>query len=267
MDHTRMDLMRLIVLSFLALVLLVSRASAADLYMKYKLYAVGLPIGSGVLSLDFGDETYSIKGDGKTAAFGRLVSDGNGAAEVRGGVEDGVPQPENYAFRISSEDETGDISMQLSGGKVGRVSVDPPQDRMNERVKVTAKHVEGVLDPLTAAVFPAPKGLVREACNRTLPLFDGKERYNVHLSYKSRRKTSTADGRFKGDVLVCRARYEPIAGHRPKRKAIQDLAKNKSVEVWLAPVGDKPYLVPLRASITVAFGSLVVQAEKFKLTK
>jgi uncharacterized protein DUF3108 len=261
------DLMRLIVFSLLALALLVCRASAADLYMKYKLYAVGLPIGSGVLSLDFGDGTYSIKADGKTAAFGRLVSDGNGAVEARGGVKGGVPQPESYAFNISSEDETGDISMQINGGKVGKVSVDPPQDRMNERIKVTAKHVKDVLDPLTAIVLPAPSGLVPEACNRSLPLFDGKERYNVHLSFKSRRKASTSDGRFKGDVLVCRARYEPVAGHRPKRKAIQDLAKNKSLEVWLAPVGDKPYLIPLRASITVPFGSLVVQAEKFKLKK
>ena len=251
---------------FFALALLSSQASASDLYMKYKLYAVGLPIGSGALRVDLKGETYSINSDGRTAAFGRLVSDGKGTVEVRGALNGGSLVPENYALNVKSEDETGTVAMEMRKGAVGKVSVDPPKDRMNERVKVTGQHLKGVLDPLTAAILPAPKGLDPASCNRTLNLFDGKERYNVHLSYKSRRKARTADGRFNGDVLVCHARYEPVAGHRPKRKTIQELAQNKSLEVWLAQVGDKPYLVPLRASIKVAFGTLVVQAEKFKLS-
>ncbi|MCV0425155.1 MAG: DUF3108 domain-containing protein, partial [Roseibium sp.] len=204
--------------------------------MKYKLYAVGLPIGSGVLRFDLKGETYSINSDGQTAAFGRLVSDGKGAVKVRGALKDGSLSPESYAFNVSSENETGSVALELRKGAINKITVTPPQDRMNERIKVTDEHKQGVLDPLTAAILPAPNGMAPESCNRTLSLFDGKERYNVHLNYKSRRKAKTADGRFNGDVLVCRARYEPVAGHRPKRKTIQELASNKSLEVWLAPV-------------------------------
>ncbi len=242
-------------------------ASAADLYMKYKLYAVGLPIGSGVLTVDFSDKSYSVSGNGRTAAFGRLVTDGKGSVEARGGVDGAALRPESYSLNVTSEDETGTVDMKMRRGTVANVSVNPPQDRMGQRIKVTKSHLQGVMDPLTAAVFPAPKGLVPESCNRTLQLFDGKERYNVHLRYKKRRRTSTSDGRFKGEVLVCGARYEPVAGHRPKRKAIQQLAANKSLEIWLAPLGDRPYLVPLRASIRAPFGPLVVTAEKYKLAK
>ena len=262
-----MDLrMRLASFVLFALALSTGSASSADLYMKYKLYAVGLPIGSGVLSLDINENSYSIKADGGTAAFGKLVSDGRGSVNVRGGVKSGELKPETFALTVKSEDENGTISMQGRGNKFEKIAVNPPQDRMNERIKVNDQHLKNVLDPLTAAVFPAPNGLAAESCNRTLELFDGKERYNVHLSYKAKRKARTSDGRFKGDVLVCRARYEPIAGHRPKRKTIQQLANNKSMEIWLAPVGGKPYLVPLRASINAPFGPLVVEAEKYKLS-
>lgn len=258
--------MRLIALTFLSLFLISGEASASSLYLKYKLYALGLPIGAGTLSVRLNEETYSLKSSGQTAAFGRLVSDGKGTVDVQGGLTKGKAVPEAYSLNLKSEDETGTVSMQMKGGKIAKVAVNPPQDRMNERIKVTAEHLKDVLDPLTAALIPAPKGLVPDSCNKTLQLYDGKERYNVHLSYKTKRKTKTADGRFNDEVLVCRARYEPIAGHRPKRKTIQELARNESIEVWLAPVGDAPYLVPLRASIKAPFGSLVVQAEKYKLS-
>jgi hypothetical protein len=259
--------MRLIALAFLIPALFTGSASASDLYMKYKLYALGLPIGSGVLSLDIDSKSYSVSANGQTAAFGRLVSDGKGTVEAAGTANAFDLEPARYDLDLKSEDETGTIAMRMRKGSVDDVSVQPPQDRMKERVKVTAAHLKGVLDPLTAAVLPTPKGLSKESCNRTLRIFDGKERYDVHLRYKARKTARTSDGRFKGDVLVCSVRYEPISGHRPKRKSIQQLAANKSMEVWLAPVGDKPYLVPLRASISLPFGSLLVEAEKYKLSQ
>jgi len=242
-------------------------AQAADLYLKYKLYALSLPIGSGVLNVNVDEETYSLSANGQTAAFGRLVSDGKGTVSANGNVRDLELEPSSYSLDLKSEEDSGTVSVRMRDGKVDKIAVNPPQDRMNERIKVTAAHLKNVLDPLSAALLAAPGGLSRESCNRSLRLFDGKERYNVHMRYKSRRTASTADGRFKGDVLVCSVRYEPVAGHRPKRKTIQELTGNTSMEVWLAPVGGKSFLVPLRASISLPFGSLVVQAEKYKLSR
>lgn len=253
---------------FLAFLVSFTGAAPADsLYVKYKLYAVGLPIGSGVLNLGLSKDSYTLSGSGETSAFGRLVSDGKGTVKVKGGIGDGRFTPESYNFKMTSSEDSGKISMKMNGGKIDEVSVKPPQDRMKQRVKVTPDHLTDVLDPLSAAVIPAPKGLNPESCNRTLQLFDGKERYNVHLSYKKRDTAKTADGRFNGKVLVCGARYEPVAGHRRNRKSIEELAANKSLELWLAPVGKSGYLFPLKASIKVPFGALVVEAEKFKFSK
>ncbi|ASP32425.1 hypothetical protein CHH27_03515 [Labrenzia sp. VG12] len=263
----RMNQMRSIFILPLMVSLLGNPAAAADLYMKYKLYALSLPIGSGVLNLDADEDGYSLSANGQTAAFGKLVSDGKGAVKSSGKVKNLSLAPARYALDLKSEDETGTVALNMKAGKVDKVAVNPPQDRMKERIKVTSAHLKDVLDPLSAALLPAPKGLAKESCNRTLRIYDGKERYDVHMRYKSRRSARTADGRFKGDVLVCGVRYEPVAGHRPNRKTIQQLAANKSMEVWLAPVGDKPFLVPLRASISLPFGSLVVEAEKYKLSR
>lgn len=259
--------MRLPLLFSTLLLLSAGSASAADLYLKYKLYALSLPIGSGVLNVNVDEGRYALSADGQTAAFGRLVSDGKGKVKAEGNVQDLALTPASYALDLKSSDDSGTVAMKMRAGKVDTVAVNPPQDRMKERIKVTAAHLKNVLDPLSAALLPAPKHLSKESCNRSLQIYDGKERYDVHMRYKSRRTARTSDGRFKGEVLVCGVRYEPVAGHRPKRKSIQELANNTSMEVWLAPVGDKPYLVPLRASITLPFGSLVVQAEKYKLSK
>ena len=193
-------LMRPIALAFLITALFTGSASAADLYIKYKLYALGLPIGSGVLSLDVDSKSYSVSANGQTAAFGRLVSDGKGTVEVAGTAQKLDLEPARYALDLKSEDETGTITMRMRKGSIDAIEVRPPQDRMKERVKVTAEHLKSVLDPLTAAVLPAPQGLAKESCNRTLRIFDGKERYDVHLQYKSRKATRTSDGRFKGDM-------------------------------------------------------------------
>jgi len=52
----------------------------------------------------------------------------------------------------------------------------------------------------------------------------------------------------------------PVAGHRSTRKAVQEMADNKRLEVWLAQVGDMPVLVPFRILIGTEMGDLIIYA-------
>jgi hypothetical protein len=69
---------------------------------------------------------------------------------------------------------------------------------MNERIKVTDAHKRGVIDPLTAVLLPAPKGLHPDSCKRTIPIYDGRDRYDLVLDYKTKyQKRGRPEGLFR----------------------------------------------------------------------
>ena len=54
-------------------------------------------------------------------------------------------------------------------------------------------------------------------CRRTLPIFDGHQRFDLKLEFKRMDKV-TADKGYAGPVVVCSLRYEPIVGHSPSKR-------------------------------------------------
>lgn len=248
-----------------ALAMFAAQADAADLFVKYDVSLTGLKIGDGSLSIDLEKDRYSIGGQGEMAAFGNFVSDGNATIRASGTLSSGGVMPAVFAMNAMEDGKPNTVSLKLQNGAVSDQKIHPAQDRMDERIKVTEAHKRGVIDPLSAILFPAPKGLHKDSCNRTIQIYDGRDRYDVVLRYKSKyRKTGGGKKRYSGGVLACKARYKPIAGHRPNRKTIQQLEANTSMEVHLAEIPGKPYLLLYRASLMTPVGPLNVQNVKYK---
>ena len=70
--------------------------------------------------------------------------------------------------------------MVLDEGDVKELAATPPPS--SDRVPVTNSNRQGIVDPLTALLFSAAAagdGLSQEACRRTLPIFDGHQRYDL----------------------------------------------------------------------------------------
>jgi hypothetical protein len=73
-----------------------------------------------------------------------------------------------------------------------------------------------------------------DACQRTLPIFDGLLRYDVKLAYKCVDKVA-ADKGYAGPVVVCSVGYQPIAGHRAATALIKYLSEGREMEIAFAP--------------------------------
>ena len=58
---------------------------------------------------------------------------------------------------------------------------------------------------------------------------------------------------YSGRIIVCGARYVPVAGHRSTRKAVQEMADNKRLEVWLAEVVLPHLSVAVQVRVTKLF--------------
>ena len=98
-------------------------------------------------------------------------------------------------------------------------------------------------------------------CNHTLPVFDGRQRYDLVVSPK--RTTSvkrTTRGGYGGPAAVCRVKFIPIAGHQPDNPGIRLMAQSDEIEVWLIPVRGSDMYVPYRIVLPtpVGYGSALV---------
>jgi hypothetical protein len=156
--------------------------------------------------------------------------------------------------------------MGLNAGNVSALEITPPLDSKPDRVPLEETHKRGVVDPVSALIMPATVSgnpMDRGNCNRTIPIFDGAARFDVVLSY-SETRTVDKPG-YKGSVLVCDARYVPIAGHRSMRPSTKFMQDNRDMQVWLAPVEGTRFLVPLRISVRTMIGMSVIEASNWTL--
>ena len=101
------------------------------------------------------------------------------------------------------------------------------------------------------------------ACDRKVPIFDGYTRFDIDLTYIGERRVATKG--YEGPVVVCAARYVPIAGHRRDRPATKFMADNKDLEVWLAPIERDHVLISFRVSVRTMIGTTVVEATEFRV--
>jgi Protein of unknown function (DUF3108) len=107
--------------------------------------------------------------------------------------------------------------------------------------------------------------LSQEACRRTLPIFDGHQRYDLKLAFKCMDKM-TAEKGYAGPVVVCSVNYEPIAGHRANIPLVKYLSDGREMEIALAPIAGTRLLAPFRLSVVSTLANLIIEANRFETT-
>jgi Protein of unknown function (DUF3108) len=250
-----------------ALALSSAAQAQGTLTASYTISVARIPVGKLAWSAEISEDSYSISGSGETRGIASFLASGKGTLATRGTMSDGRLSPTEFSSDVTEDGGKLRQTMRLEQGNVTELVVDPPAPAADpERVPLTAAHREGVLDPLTAWLVPAAgdgDGLGREACERTLPVFDGQKRYDLKLAFK-RMDKAKADKGYQGPALVCAVTFQPIAGHRPASATVRFLAPGRDIELWLAPVAGTRVLAPIRMQVANLLGNIVVQAQEFE---
>jgi len=231
----------------------------------YRATLAGIPIGSGSWIVDIGPKHYASAASGRASGLMRVLVSGEGSSRVRGAVKQGRLIPTIFAANIHSY-ESYEVRMEMNGGNVRTLKNEPPVTESPDRVPLTDTHRRGVLDPMTALMISVPgtgEVVSGEACHAKLPIFDGRQRFDLSLSFK-RMETVDAEKGYRGPAVVCSASYVPIAGHRPGRYVIRYLQETRDIEIWLAPIAGTRVLIPYRVSIPTLFGNAILQAAQFE---
>jgi hypothetical protein len=241
-----------------------AQAPSGKVDATYNILLGGLTIGRFALDTEFDGKGYTITVRGTTSGVSRFVSDGKGYLKSSGRMIGTRVLPGAYLLDTSENGHRNStVSMQMNAGNIQHVAATPPLAKKADRVPLLPQHKRNIFDPLSAMIVPMKNGSTAGACNRTVPVFDGWQRFDVKLYYKGTAEVDGQDGSYKGSVVVCGARYVPVAGHRPTREAIEYMENNKALEVWLAPVEALGVMIPYRMQIGTEVGMLTIHASRF----
>jgi Protein of unknown function (DUF3108) len=237
----------------------------AKLDATYAATLLGLPIGHISWTVELQNKRFTSTASGAISGLLRILMDGHGSVAAHGPLTAGKPIPSNFAFTLIAGKWSDQVRILFHGDKAQEYLAKAPKPNAN-LVAITDANRIGVVDPMTALFIQIPgtgKTTVPEACERTIPVFDGHTRYNLRLSFKRIDHVDTPSG-YRGPVVVCSVKFFPLAGYDPKHFLITYLAAQHDTEIWLAPIPGSRLLVPYRMSMPTPLGVGILQATKFE---
>lgn len=211
---------------------------------------------------DVDGEDYNLSADAKidTTVFdynGTMTSTGN----VFSAVFSAVTKPSHYTFQFkqkallsSSKKKSLGIGFDQTG--VREVRWVPPDDFPDGFIPVTKEQLRNVLDPLTG-VMSLSVGDTARPCERRLPIFDGRQRFDLVFTPAGSPVSPAAD-------QVCHVKMIPISGY--KRGEGSESVISGTIEVVLRPVPEANIVIPYRVTVPTIIGAAVLTSEQADIT-
>ena len=100
-----------------------------------------------------------------------------------------------------------------------------------------------------------------KVCDHRFPVFDGETRYDIQLSYKTTSPVKTKG--YDGYAYVCNMRYIPVAGHKKNHRTVKEMASNKNMDIWLAPMSGVSVFTPIQIRVGTKYGRFVAVPDYF----
>jgi Protein of unknown function (DUF3108) len=261
---------RIISLTPLPLLMLASAGSMsanaqAKLEAQYTATLLGLPIGHISWTIDLNNSRFSSVATGSIAGFLRLFLDAQGSVVADGRLTNGKPAASNFQLKLLAGKWSDEIGIVFSGNRAKETVLPTSSSPSPAYVPIKDADRVGASDPMTALiVYVGGNGAttVPQACERTVAIFDGHTRYDLRLAFERFGVAHPTEG-YQGEVVVCSAKFLPVAGYDPKHFLVTYLAAQHETEIWLAPLSGTRLLVPYRASISTPMGVGILEATKF----
>lgn len=205
------------------------------------------------------NHSYRLAADAKidTAVF-----DYKGFMTSTGSVLTAITMPADYTFRYRQKVALGkkknkQLSIAFDDHGVKDVTFVPPERPSPKAIPVTPEQLEHVLDPLSG-VMALSLGSMERPCEQRLPIFDGKQRFDLIFSPATQRASEPGGG------WLCHVRLVPISGH--KEGEGQDSVITGAIEVVMRPIPKANIIIPYRVTVPTIIGAAVLTSEKVDIT-
>lgn len=235
----------------------------------YKVRFAGLKLGGFKVWTNVTNDRYDVWGQGKLKFLTSIIFEIKGDSASSGKVLPTGPQPANFSFGFKTKKGRGQLAMKFNDGAVAQVASQPALKTHERAIPVTSKHVTGVMDPLTALFFSTESrvpGQHSSACDRRVPVYDGKYRFDIQLSHKKTvRVVRKGKSGYGGPAVICKVKFIPVAGHRPATKNVTFFSNTDDIEAWLIPLPQGRAYVPYHVTIPTPYGTAQITSSEFHI--
>jgi hypothetical protein len=234
----------------------------------YAIRFAGIKLGKFEVWSNLSNDSYSMRGKGALKFITGLLFEIKGGTTSTGAVTKNGPVPSSFSFDFKTKKHKGELAMMFEGNAVTHIMARPPFVENPKDIPLTSAHVKGVLDPMSAMFFTAKTGK-RNAdgsiCPGRIPVFDGKQRFDLILTHKKtvEIKKKRGKGKYRGTAVVCRIKYVPIAGYKPDNSGVKFMSATNDIEVWLIKMPSNGMYVPYHVTIPTPYGTASATSTAF----
>jgi hypothetical protein len=230
---------------------------------SYEVNFNGFNVGTFEFQAHTEEQSYTLTGNARlTLLLGAFTWIGD--TRAFGLIANHVPKPAAFSFDFKANSKIGSTKVDFDNGSVIEVKHSPKPTPKPDIVPLREQHMKGVLDPLSAIMVVADYSNP-DPCDRHLPVFDGKERFDLVLSYKGEVKVNEQQPSGQPAIAhVCRVKYKPIAGHKADAENSY-LATTDAIEVSLRPIPSAHILVPYQITIPTLIGYATIVSKRVEI--
>ena len=93
-------------------------------------------------------------------------------------------------------------------------------------------------------------------CSGSIPVFDGKQRYDLNLVPRGLAQIRTPG--WSGEALVCDAYYAPVSGYDAEDWPEPGETRHP-LRLWIAPLANGTAFLPVRLHTRAGFGGVTIE--------
>lgn len=229
------------------------RAGATDstLALRYDVHYGPLRLLSIETTSTVGDAHYRVRSQMETTGAIGYLFPWRARSESEGVREQATLRPQRHRSdgRFRGESRVVELDYDADGDVRARIEP-PPDDDARDAVPAALQHA--TLDPLTASLA----SLLAD-CTGTLPVFDGRRRYDLRLEELAPAQLERSSRRlYAGPARRCRATVEARAGFW--RTDPRDSETPTTLDFWIATPAPGIAPVPVYLELSGARGTLSI---------
>jgi hypothetical protein len=245
-----------------------SAAPTSSLEVAFELYAGGIPFGHAAMTAHVEGNDYKAISTLETKGIVNALWQSKIETSTSGKFTLGRLQPNLYDS-FSQNRSTPRRQVTLTFGPDGpKMASSPPYP--DNKYPVSNELQKDTLDPLSAGLFLVTNlaSAGQKDCAGVAPIFDGRRRYDVAISYLKTSNIRMDNGLYAGPAQVCQIHYRQIAGY--SQEVIEKNKKFPDIFAWVVAVNGtvdhtRQYMVPVRVWAQTDYGIIAAVASQLKL--
>jgi hypothetical protein len=247
----------------------VDQPKSGSIEVAYTISFWSLPFGHTSFDAHFADNAYRTASHFETTGFVNAFWGAIIDASSSGQVTAHNLSPALYdSYYRRSDTKKERVKVTYAADGFPTTFADPPYKMT--KYPVTDEQKKGAFDPLSA-VSVMLAGLKEDAskpCASVIPVFDGRRRYNIELTYIRDEPVKLDNGLWNGKAHLCLVHYNQIAGYKPK--ILKEGKAFPPIYAWFAeiPSAGAPsghYVIAIKVSAQMMLGDVTVTLNKLQV--